>query len=154
MSRVWAGLGCAVCESLCELSLCCSTAERLLPGAEFHRYVKGQRSVIRSPQPYSVPEELAEHIDFGMCRGIGLLRDAGGRLSTAGSDGATTVHGAQWFSGCVPAAPCPPRRRAVISVLPMAFLALGTQCWLCRCLSVAVQVSDCATASEGLKLLP
>ncbi|OXB54405.1 hypothetical protein ASZ78_013853 [Callipepla squamata] len=42
-----------------------STAERLLPGAEFHRYVKGQRSVIRSPQPYTVPEELAEHIDFG-----------------------------------------------------------------------------------------
>ncbi|XP_015708022.1 tripeptidyl-peptidase 1 [Coturnix japonica] len=41
-----------------------STAERLLPGAEFHRYVKGQRSVIRSPQPYVVPEELAEHIDF------------------------------------------------------------------------------------------
>ncbi|XP_052668080.1 tripeptidyl-peptidase 1 isoform X2 [Harpia harpyja] len=41
-----------------------STAERLLPGAEFHRYVKGQRSVVRSPLPYAVPEELAEHIDF------------------------------------------------------------------------------------------
>ncbi|NXT54871.1 TPP1 peptidase, partial [Pluvianellus socialis] len=41
-----------------------STAERLLPGAEFHRYVKGQRSVVRSPLPYTVPEELAEHIDF------------------------------------------------------------------------------------------
>ncbi|NWX39465.1 TPP1 peptidase, partial [Steatornis caripensis] len=41
-----------------------STAERLLPGAEFHRYVKGQRGVVRSPLPYAVPEELAEHIDF------------------------------------------------------------------------------------------
>ncbi|NWW97334.1 TPP1 peptidase, partial [Caloenas nicobarica] len=41
-----------------------STAERLLPGAEFHRYVKGQRSLVRSPLPYAVPEELAEHIDF------------------------------------------------------------------------------------------
>ncbi|KAK2524764.1 tripeptidyl-peptidase 1 isoform X2 [Columba livia] len=41
-----------------------STAERLLPGAEFHRYVKGQRSLVRSPRPYAVPEELAEHVDF------------------------------------------------------------------------------------------
>ncbi|XP_064297752.1 tripeptidyl-peptidase 1 isoform X1 [Phalacrocorax carbo] len=41
-----------------------STAERLLPGAEFHHYVKGQRSVVRSPLPYTVPEELAEHVDF------------------------------------------------------------------------------------------
>ncbi|NWX16279.1 TPP1 peptidase, partial [Aegotheles bennettii] len=39
-------------------------AERLLPGAEFHRYVKGQQSVVRSPLSYAVPEEVAEHIDF------------------------------------------------------------------------------------------
>ncbi|XP_068787101.1 tripeptidyl-peptidase 1 isoform X2 [Struthio camelus] len=41
-----------------------STAEQLLPGAEFHRYVKGRRSVVRSPLPYTIPKELAEHIDF------------------------------------------------------------------------------------------
>uniref|UniRef100_A0A8C8SG18 Tripeptidyl-peptidase 1 n=1 Tax=Pelusios castaneus TaxID=367368 RepID=A0A8C8SG18_9SAUR len=41
-----------------------STAERLLPGAQFHRYVSGQRSVVRSPVPYTIHEELAEHIDF------------------------------------------------------------------------------------------
>ncbi|NXW93706.1 TPP1 peptidase, partial [Alopecoenas beccarii] len=41
-----------------------STAERLLPGAEFHQYVKGQRSLVRSPLPYTVPEELAGHVDF------------------------------------------------------------------------------------------
>ena len=27
--------------------------------------MKGQRSVVRSPLPYTVPEELAEHVDFG-----------------------------------------------------------------------------------------
>lgn len=138
---MWAGLGHAVCKSLCELSLCCSTAERLLPGAEFHRYVKGQRSIIRSPQPYSVPEELAEHIDFGMCGGIGLLRDAGGRLSAAGQDGAATVQRAQWFFGRVPAALCPPRRRAVTSVLPMAVPAVQV--------SVAVQVFDLPLPLRG-----
>uniref|UniRef100_A0A452I275 Tripeptidyl-peptidase 1 n=1 Tax=Gopherus agassizii TaxID=38772 RepID=A0A452I275_9SAUR len=41
-----------------------STAERLLPGAQFHRYVSGQRSAVRSPVPYTLHEELAEHIDF------------------------------------------------------------------------------------------
>ncbi|NWU73274.1 TPP1 peptidase, partial [Pterocles burchelli] len=40
------------------------TAEQLLPGAQFHRYVKGQRGVVRSPLPYAVPEEVAEHLDF------------------------------------------------------------------------------------------
>ncbi|KAM4683271.1 tripeptidyl-peptidase 1 isoform 1-T1 [Amazona ochrocephala] len=41
-----------------------STAERILPGAEFHQYVKGQQSIVRSPRPYAVPPELAEHLDF------------------------------------------------------------------------------------------
>ncbi|XP_043381838.1 tripeptidyl-peptidase 1 isoform X1 [Chelonia mydas] len=41
-----------------------STAERLLPGARFHRYVSGQRSAVRSPVHYTLHEELAEHIDF------------------------------------------------------------------------------------------
>lgn len=70
------------------LSLSCSMAERLLPGAEFHRYVKGQHSVVRSPLPYAVPEELAEHIDFGTsyARELRLPRaltawGVGGRLS-------------------------------------------------------------------------
>ncbi|CAM4304843.1 unnamed protein product [Lepidochelys olivacea] len=41
-----------------------STAERLLPGARFHRYVNDQRSAVRSPVHYTLHEELAEHIDF------------------------------------------------------------------------------------------
>lgn len=55
----------AGCPCVPVLSLCCSTAERLLPGAEFHRYVQGQQSLVRSPLPYTVPAELAEHLDFG-----------------------------------------------------------------------------------------
>ncbi|CAN8197164.1 unnamed protein product [Coccothraustes coccothraustes] len=47
-----------------ECYLPASTAERLLPGAEFHRYVQGQQSLVRSPLPYTVPAELAEHLDF------------------------------------------------------------------------------------------
>lgn len=48
-----------------ECYLPASTAERLLPGAEFHRYMQGQLSLVRSPLPYTVPAELAEHLDFG-----------------------------------------------------------------------------------------
>ncbi|KAJ7421754.1 tripeptidyl peptidase 1 [Willisornis vidua] len=47
-----------------ECHLPASVAEHLLPGAEFHRYVQGQRSLVRSPLPYTVPPELAEHLDF------------------------------------------------------------------------------------------
>ncbi|NWT81720.1 TPP1 peptidase, partial [Lanius ludovicianus] len=47
-----------------ECYLPASVAESLLPGAEFHRYVQGQRSLVRSPLPYTVPAELAEHLDF------------------------------------------------------------------------------------------
>ncbi|NXJ72143.1 TPP1 peptidase, partial [Rostratula benghalensis] len=47
-----------------ECQMPASTAERLLPGAQFHRYVKGERSLVRSPLPYAVPQELAEHVDF------------------------------------------------------------------------------------------
>ncbi|XP_066475694.1 tripeptidyl-peptidase 1 [Tiliqua scincoides] len=39
-------------------------AEQLLPGAQFHRYVNGERSVVRSPFPYTLHEELAGHVDF------------------------------------------------------------------------------------------
>lgn len=40
------------------------TAETLLPGSEFHRYMKGSQSVVRSPAPYQISEQLADHIDF------------------------------------------------------------------------------------------
>lgn len=68
----WPGWQQLWCEPLCGgLSLCCSMAERLLPGAEFHRYLKDQRSVVRSPLPYTIPKDLAEHVDFGtVCVGV------------------------------------------------------------------------------------
>ncbi|NWH41754.1 TPP1 peptidase, partial [Chloropsis hardwickii] len=47
-----------------ECYLPASVAERLLPGAEFHRYVQGQHSLVRSPLPYTVPAELLQHLDF------------------------------------------------------------------------------------------
>ncbi|KAG8453089.1 hypothetical protein GDO86_004777, partial [Hymenochirus boettgeri] len=39
-------------------------AERLLPGSQFHRYIKGDQSVVRSSSPYMISDELAPHIDF------------------------------------------------------------------------------------------
>ncbi|NXY85322.1 TPP1 peptidase, partial [Alcedo cyanopectus] len=63
------GHGVESCQSVAtldflECQMAASTAEGLLPGAQFHRFVKGQASVVRSPLPYAVPEELAEHLDF------------------------------------------------------------------------------------------
>ncbi|XP_073468797.1 tripeptidyl-peptidase 1 [Aquarana catesbeiana] len=46
----------------CEMPV--STAEVLLPGVKFHRYVNGDRSVVRSASHYSLTPDLAEHIDF------------------------------------------------------------------------------------------
>nr|XP_033805854.1 tripeptidyl-peptidase 1 isoform X2 [Geotrypetes seraphini] len=47
-----------------QCSMTVGTAEKLLPGSEFSRYVKGQRSVVRSPVPYQIHKELVDHIDF------------------------------------------------------------------------------------------
>ncbi|XP_034282279.2 tripeptidyl-peptidase 1 isoform X1 [Pantherophis guttatus] len=47
-----------------QCSVPASTAERLLPGAQFHRYAKDARRVIRSPLPYLLDQELADHVDF------------------------------------------------------------------------------------------
>ncbi|PKU37687.1 tripeptidyl-peptidase 1 [Limosa lapponica baueri] len=71
-----------------ECQMPASTAERLLPGAQFHRYVKGQRSVVRSPLPYAVPEELAEHVDFGtFCTGRGGAEAAPAAWGAGGTPG-------------------------------------------------------------------
>ncbi|XP_015672787.1 tripeptidyl-peptidase 1 [Protobothrops mucrosquamatus] len=47
-----------------QCSMPASTAERLLPGAQFHRYAKDARRVIRSPLPYQLDRDLADHVDF------------------------------------------------------------------------------------------
>ncbi|XP_040195850.1 tripeptidyl-peptidase 1 [Rana temporaria] len=68
--RTWLGKhGVQQCDSVqtgdflqCEMPV--STAEVLLPGVKFHRYVNGDRSVVRSASHYSLTPDLAEHIDF------------------------------------------------------------------------------------------
>uniref|UniRef100_A0A8C5WE04 Peptidase S53 activation domain-containing protein n=1 Tax=Leptobrachium leishanense TaxID=445787 RepID=A0A8C5WE04_9ANUR len=42
-----------------------SLAERLLPGAQFNRYVNGDQSIVRSSSSYSISPEVAAQIDFG-----------------------------------------------------------------------------------------
>ncbi|XP_007561222.1 tripeptidyl-peptidase 1 [Poecilia formosa] len=46
----------------------CSTtaevAEALLPGSRFHRYVRNGHSIVRSSSPYSVHNEVHQHLDF------------------------------------------------------------------------------------------
>lgn len=39
-------------------------AETLLPGSRFHRFVRDGRSVVRSAAPYSVHDDVHQHLDF------------------------------------------------------------------------------------------
>ena len=48
--------------------ICSRVAEALLPGARFHRYVRDGRSQVRSSAPYSVHDEVHQHLDFGDSR--------------------------------------------------------------------------------------
>ncbi|NWY67696.1 TPP1 peptidase, partial [Erithacus rubecula] len=84
-----------------ECYLPASVAERLLPGAEFHQYMQGQRSLVRSPLPYTVPAELAQHLDFvgGMHR-FPVERKA---VSRAGASKDPQLAGASFHLGVTPA---------------------------------------------------
>lgn len=42
-----------------------SVAEQLLPGSRFHRYNRDGQSQVRSSAPYSVPDDIHQHLDFG-----------------------------------------------------------------------------------------
>lgn len=42
-----------------------SVAETLLPGSRFHRYVRDGQTLVRSSAPYSVHDEVLQHLDFG-----------------------------------------------------------------------------------------
>lgn len=42
------------------------TAEILLPGSRFHRYNRDGLSQIRSSAPYAVPDDVHQHLDFGL----------------------------------------------------------------------------------------
>lgn len=47
------------------LSFALRVAEALLPGSRFHRYVRDGQSIVRSSAPYSVHDEVHQHLDFG-----------------------------------------------------------------------------------------
>lgn len=42
------------------------SAEVLLPGSRFHRYYRDGLSQIRSSAPYAVPDDVHQHLDFGL----------------------------------------------------------------------------------------
>ena len=52
-------------KGLTPVLICSRVAEALLPGARFHRYVRDGRFQIRSSSPYSVHDEVHQHLDFG-----------------------------------------------------------------------------------------
>ncbi|XP_032402461.1 tripeptidyl-peptidase 1-like [Xiphophorus hellerii] len=47
-----------------QCSMTAEVAEALLPGSRFHRYVRDGRSIVRSSSPYSVHDEVHQHLDF------------------------------------------------------------------------------------------
>ncbi|KAI1895580.1 hypothetical protein AGOR_G00107700 [Albula goreensis] len=53
-----------VTEDFLQCDMTVQVAETLLPGSEFHRYLNGQHSLVRSPTPYSVHEDLSKHLDL------------------------------------------------------------------------------------------
>lgn len=56
-------------EFLCRLQLflfcVLRVAETLLEGSKFHRYIRDGLSQVRSSAPYSVPDDVHQHLDFG-----------------------------------------------------------------------------------------
>ncbi|MCJ8736976.1 hypothetical protein PDJAM_G00018590 [Pangasius djambal] len=47
-----------------QCTMTAKVAETLLPGTEFHRYKRGDQTVMRSSSHYSVHEDVSEHLDF------------------------------------------------------------------------------------------
>ncbi|XP_061551954.1 tripeptidyl-peptidase 1 [Phycodurus eques] len=47
-----------------QCTLTAEVAETLLPGSRFQRYIRDGHSIVRSSAPYSVPNDVAQHLDF------------------------------------------------------------------------------------------
>ncbi|XP_077414177.1 tripeptidyl-peptidase 1 [Vanacampus margaritifer] len=47
-----------------QCTLTAEVAEVLLPGSRFQHYVRDGHSIVRSSAPYSVPDDIAQHLDF------------------------------------------------------------------------------------------
>ncbi|KAJ4939465.1 hypothetical protein JOQ06_028914 [Pogonophryne albipinna] len=66
-----------------QCSMTAADAEKLLPGSNFHRYTRDGHSVVRSSAPYSVHDDVHEHLDF--VGGLHRLPPKGQDLSQASS---------------------------------------------------------------------
>ncbi|XP_037096739.1 tripeptidyl-peptidase 1 [Syngnathus acus] len=47
-----------------QCNLTAEVAEVLLPGSKFQRYLRDGHPIVRSSAPYSVPDDVAQHLDF------------------------------------------------------------------------------------------
>ncbi|XP_037342379.2 tripeptidyl-peptidase 1 [Pungitius pungitius] len=47
-----------------QCNMTAEVAETLLPGSRFHRYIRDGHSLIRSSSPYSVHDDVQQHLDF------------------------------------------------------------------------------------------
>ncbi|XP_063354221.1 tripeptidyl-peptidase 1 isoform X2 [Pelmatolapia mariae] len=47
-----------------QCTMTAETAEQLLPGSRFHRYMRDGHYLVRSSAPYSVPDDVHHHLDF------------------------------------------------------------------------------------------
>lgn len=71
-----------------QCTMTAKVAETLLPGSRFHRYIRDGQSVLRSSGPYSVHDDVHQHLDFvgGLHRlppkGKDLIKASSERLKT------------------------------------------------------------------------
>ncbi|XP_022077336.1 tripeptidyl-peptidase 1 [Acanthochromis polyacanthus] len=65
-------------------------AETLLPGSRFHRYVRDGHSIVRSSAPYSVYDDVHQHLDF--VGGLHRLPPKGQDLSKKPQQSQAGVH--------------------------------------------------------------
>ncbi|KAM6917060.1 tripeptidyl-peptidase 1 [Lycodopsis pacificus] len=47
-----------------QCTMTAEVAETLLPGSKFHRYIRDGHSLVRSSAPYSVDDDVHQHLDF------------------------------------------------------------------------------------------
>ncbi|KAM9842819.1 tripeptidyl-peptidase 1 [Aulostomus maculatus] len=47
-----------------QCTMTAEVAESLLPGSKFHRYIRDGHTVVRSSSPYSVHDDIHQHLDF------------------------------------------------------------------------------------------
>ncbi|XP_076023855.1 tripeptidyl-peptidase 1 [Genypterus blacodes] len=67
-----------------QCSMTAEVAEKLLPGSKFQRYVRDGQSVVRSSAPYSVHDDVRQHLDF--VGGLHRLPPKGQDLTKASSN--------------------------------------------------------------------